>query len=294
MQTRLECIPCFIRQTLEVLHLAAPDRALKEEILRGVLRLLNEVSFSESPPQIAARIHRLIRKVSHDEDPYKRLKHMFNQVAGNLYPQMKEEVASSKNPFETAVRVAVAGNCMDCALVTDLDLADVHRSVREALSARMSMSLTARLSSAVEEADRILYIADNAGEIMFDRILLEEMHPEKVTFAVRGYPILNDATMEDAIATQITDLVTVVDNGSDIPGTILSECSEEFREHFRDADLVIAKGQGNYETLNNSHKPIFFLLKTKCPVVAREMGSPQGVPVIAKTNPAMKGGGRYA
>jgi uncharacterized protein with ATP-grasp and redox domains len=262
--------------------------------MRGVLTLLNEVSFTESPPQIAARIHRLIREISHDEDPYNRLKHMFNQVAGNLYPQMKDEVLSSKEPFETAVRVAVAGNCMDCALVTDLDLADVHRSVREALGARINVNSVAQLSSAVDRADRILYIADNAGEIVFDRILLEEMNPDKVTFAVRGYPVLNDATMEDAIATEVSDLVTVVDNGSDIPGTVLNECSQEFRELFVDADLVIAKGQGNYETLNTNRKPIFFLFKAKCPVVAQEIGCVQGMPVISRTNPEMKGGEKHA
>jgi uncharacterized protein with ATP-grasp and redox domains len=294
MQTSLECIPCFIRQTIEVLHLVAPEKALKEEILRHVLKLLNEVNFSESPPQIAAKIHRLIRKMGHEEDPYRRLKHMFNQIASSLYPQMKEEVISSQYPFGTAVRVAVAGNCMDCALVTDLDLADIHRSLREALKAHMSVNSIAQLSAAVDAADRILYIADNAGEIVFDRILLEEMHPEKVTFAVRGYPVLNDATMEDAIATELSDLVTVVDNGSDIPGTVLGECSQRFREHFMDADLVIAKGQGNYETLNTNGKPIFFLFKAKCPVVAREMGCSQGMPVISRTNPEMRGGEMYA
>jgi len=294
MKTFLECIPCFVRQSLEVCHLVTQDRALQEKILRGVLGLLSEIRFDESPPHMATRIHRFIREMTGETDPYKRLKDMFNQVATNLYPQMKEKVKVSPNPFETAVRMAIAGNTIDCALVTELDLAQIHSSIATALSSSIDSDSMSRLASAVRSAERILYIGDNAGEIVFDRILVEEMPCDKVTFAVRGHPILNDATMEDAVATEVTDLVRVIDSGCDVPGTILEECSQSFRDCFNESDLIIAKGQGNYETLSGNGKSIFFLFKAKCPVVAHEIGCELDAPVVYRTNPQKKGGENHA
>ena len=126
--------------------------------------------------------------------------------------------------------------------------------------------------AALGRASRILYLADNAGEIVFDRLLIERMPPGKVTVGVRGFPVINDATMKDAEDTGMTELAEVIDNGSDGPGTILDDCSQSFRDRFDEADLIIAKGQGNYETLSEVDKDIYFLLKAKCAVIARDMG----------------------
>jgi len=139
------------------------------------------------------------------------------------------------------------------------------------MSARLDANL-AEFSRAIAAAERILYLADNAGEIVFDRLLIERLPTEKVTVAVRGLPVINDATLIDAEYAGITELVEVIDNGSDAPGTILEDCSEAFLERFHAADLIISKGQGNYETLSQVHKDIYFLLKVKCPVVARDVG----------------------
>lgn len=279
---------------MEVSHLITHDTGLQEKILRGVLGLLSEIHFDESPPHMATRIHRLIREMTNERDPYKRLKEMFNQVAMNLYPEMKERVRVSLNPFETAVRMAIAGNTIDCALVPELNPAQINDSIENALSSSIDSDSMSELASAISTAEKVLYIGDNAGEIVFDRILVEEMPGHKVTFAVRGYPILNDATMEDAVVTEMADLVRVIDNGCDIPGTILEECSESFRDCFKEADLIIAKGQGNYETLSSNEKPIFFLFKAKCPVVARDIGCQLDAPLVYRANSNRKGGVRYA
>ena len=138
----------------------------------------------------------------------------------------------------------------------------------------------ADLKSSIDRASRILYLADNTGEIVFDRLLLEQMPRDRITFAVKGGPVLNDATREDAEFTGITDLVRVIDNGTDIPGTVLSACSAEFREEFARADLVISKGQGNYETLDEEDKHIFFLLKVKCRVVSDDLHCDVGSAVV--------------
>jgi uncharacterized protein with ATP-grasp and redox domains len=140
------------------------------------------------------------------------------------------------------------------------------------------------LFRAAENAERILYLADNAGEIIFDRLLLNFLPMEKVTLAVRGCPILNDALREDAELAGFTGLVPVIDNGSDAPGTVLEDCSEAFRAHFDQADLIISKGQGNYETLSAMRAPIFFLFTVKCPIVAAQIGEPTGT-MIAKKSP---------
>ena len=139
-------------------------------------------------------------------------------------------------------------------------------------------------SSAISQANNILYLTDNAGEIVLDQLLIEQMPTERVTVAVRGLPVINDATMKDAEETGLTDLVTVIDNGSDAPGTLLEDCSPAFQQCFTDADLIIAKGQGNFESLNEVRKDIFFLLKAKCPLVSEHLGYPVGSLVLKRSN----------
>ena len=136
---------------------------------------------------------------------------------------------------------------------------------------------------ALSKAHKILYLADNAGEIAFDRLLIEQLLPERVTLAVRGAPVINDATMDDARAVGLHEIVEVIDNGSDAPGTILADCSEDFNRRFAEADLILAKGQGNFETLSDDHRKIYFLFKAKCPVIAAHVGLPVGTHVLARS-----------
>ncbi len=133
-----------------------------------------------------------------------------------------------------------------------------------------------KFRKAISMAKSILYLADNTGEIVFDRLLIEQMPLKKITLVVKGSPIINDACLVDAQVTGVADLVEVIDNGSDAPGTILAECSEDFKQRFEKADLIIAKGQGNYETLSDVKKDIFFVLKAKCSVIAKHIGCEVG------------------
>ena len=149
------------------------------------------------------------------------------------------------------MRLAIAGNIMDLAVKTNLGEDEVLASFDDCLAAPLDCHID-EFARAVEKADDILYLTDNAGEIVFDRLLVEQLPRKKVTMAVRGKPVINDATMEDAEYTGLTKVVKIIDNGSDAPGTILSDCSRDFRRHFEQADLIISKGQGNYETLADS------------------------------------------
>ena len=136
------------------------------------------------------------------------------------------------------------------------------------------------LHKQIREAKDILYLGDNAGEIVFDRLFIEQLPYQKLTYVVRGEPIINDVTIEDAREVDMCDLVEVIDNGSDAPGTILDNCSHEFQKRFAYSDLIIAKGQGNYETLSDVDQRIFFLLQVKCPVIARDIGCEVGSFVV--------------
>lgn len=280
MKTSIDCIPCFIRQTLEAIRMVTDEEAVHEKVVREVLHATAAMDFTLSPPKMGQTIHRLIREASGKKDPYYEIKKHCNHLALELYPELKKYVDSSSDRFETSVRLAIAGNIIDFGVTGKLNEDSIHTSIQESLVQLLNKGTVEELKDLIEGAENILYLGDNAGEIVFDRILIEEMPVEKVTFAVRGFPIINDATKEDAKETGLSGLVTVIDNGSDIPGTVLQECSQEIRSYFAQSDLIIAKGQGNYETLSEESKNISYLFKAKCPVIAKDSGCDLGAMVI--------------
>jgi uncharacterized protein with ATP-grasp and redox domains len=279
VKTFYDCIPCLIRQALDAVRLASHDERIHEAVLRGVLHSASEMDLQKSPPEMAQQIHRLIRRLSGCDDPYKELKDRYNRYALVLYPELKQRLDNASDPFETAVRFAIAGNIIDFGVSNTLEKIDLSKTIEQALSERL-LGEAAELNSAIASAEKILYLGDNAGEIVFDRLLIEELPSDKVTFVVKGSPIINDATMDDARTTGMTDIVHVVDNGSDAPGTILEDCSDTLRQLFIEADLIIAKGQGNYETLTDVKRNIFFILKAKCPVIAKHLDCDVGSLVV--------------
>ncbi len=272
MRIYLDCISCFVRQALYAARLATDDEQIHQEVVHGVLRLASRLDMSQSPPAIAQQMHRLIRELIGSDDPYRRVKGRFNNLALRLYPELRKRIMGSEDRLETAIRTAIAGNIIDLGANSSLEEPDVDRAIQGSLAAESDGMQLCSFREAVAQAQTILYIADNAGEIVFDRLLIEQLPYEKVTVVVRGKPVINDATMEDADVAGLTRIVEVIDNGSDAPGTILQDCSAAFRERFSGADMAIAKGQGNYETLSDVDKNIFFLLKVKCPVIARDIG----------------------
>ncbi len=282
MKTFFDCIPCFVRQALDSVRLVTDDEVVHERLLREVLRAASAMDLRQSPPAMGQHIHRLIRRLTRQRDPYGEIKQRHNRLALELYPKLRALVRGSGSPLETALRLAIAGNVIDLGVNARLDESSVSEAIEGALSAPLNGDVGA-FAEAVSSARRILYLADNAGEIAFDRLLIEQMPVEKVTLAVRGAPVINDATIVDAQVAGIPGLVEVIDNGSDAPGTILEDCSPEFRRRFDQADLIVAKGQGNYETLGDVPKDIFFVLKAKCPVIARHLGCHVGSLVLQRS-----------
>ena len=283
MQIFLDCIPCFIRQALDAARLTTDDKRIHEQVVREVIILAKDLDMSQSPPVMGQKIHRLIRELVGTEDPYRGVKEQFNNAALHLYPKMRKYIIESPNMLETAIRLAIAGNIIDFGVNSKLQENELEKTIIECLAAEFTDMQLDPFQQAINQANEILYIADNAGEIIFDRLLIEQLPTEKVVVAVKGSPVINDATMEDAILAGLPRIVDVIDNGSDGPGTILETCSEVFVDRFEEADLVIAKGQGNYETLSDKDKNIFFVLKAKCPVIAQDLGCEVGEMIFRKS-----------
>lgn len=288
MNSHLDCIPCFVRQALDAIRTVTENPALHEQLLRDVLRLTAEMDLSDSPPGIGQRIHRRLRELTGNADPYLTVKRRFNRMALEMLPQVHARIAAAENPFAAAVRLAITGNIIDFGPKGHTTEKDALEAIAQALSGPFHGDLRA-FQDATEQAETILYLADNAGEIVFDRVLIEQLLPKRITLAVRGAPVINDATIEDAELTGLTELVEVVDNGSDASGTILDDCSAAFQKRFYESDLIISKGQGNFETLSDETADIFFLFKVKCPVIAAHIGLPVGAQVLKRNSQVANG-----
>ncbi|MBN1457508.1 MAG: DUF89 family protein [Sedimentisphaerales bacterium] len=283
MKTFLDCIPCIIRQSLDSVRQTTADKQMHEEIMKEVMKLTADIRTDHSPPAIAQQVHRLIRERIDNPDPYHDLKQRSNRMAVKLCAELTPQIRSAVDPFEMAVRLAIAGNIIDLGAKSGVTGDDVKTAISDSLNAKIDSSAIEQMKAEVSKAKKILYLADNAGEIVFDRLLIEQLPAEKVTVAVRGAPVINDATIEDADFAGLTGFVNVIDNGSDCPGTILQTCSELFRDCFARADLVISKGQGNYETLSDENKNIFFLVKVKCQIVAADLNCKVGDIILIKS-----------
>ena len=272
MKTYLDCYPCFLRQALSAARLAGADERRQKAVLDRALDALRQVELSSTPPEIADHVHRIVRQEVGSRDPYRAAKANSTRQALVLYPRMKALLADTDDPLEMAVRLSIAGNIIDLATDQQYDLLD---EVRRVLAQPFAIDDSAALRDALSRAGQVLYLADNAGETVFDRLLIETLHAP-VLYAVKSGPILNDATRDDALAAGVDRVADIVTTGSDAPGTLLGRCSEEFRRSYDTAELVIAKGQANYETLSHEGPRVFFLLQAKCPVTAREAGVPVG------------------
>jgi uncharacterized protein with ATP-grasp and redox domains len=285
MKTQYDCIPCLVRQASEALAMVVEDKKQREHIMRQLLTQIASSKWTGTPPAIAQLLHRTIREMTANKDPYSSIKHEMNRIASELIPRRREMIKNSENPHEAAVRLAIAGNLLDSGAKTQIPAKELPEHLNRILTQKLHGDAEGLFNEA-ERAGNILYLADNAGEIYFDRLLLEMLPLKKITFAVRGSPVINDATMEDAVAAGIHEIARIISNGSDAPGTILDDTSHEFKSCFERAELIISKGQGNYETLSDCRKNICFLLAVKCPVIAKRIGEPVGSMVVKTLNSA--------
>jgi uncharacterized protein with ATP-grasp and redox domains len=280
MKVHLDCFPCFLRQSLIALRQGTKDGKLQEEVLKAVLTDIERTDTSRPPAYTTTFIHRKIRELL-QKDPFREIKSEYNQIALGLYPSLKRMVLESSDPLWTATRVAIAGNVIDFGIFTSVD---IEGTVKRALQNPLAVDGYQPFKTALFGAQEILYLLDNAGEIVFDRILIETIvsHGKKVVAVVKGSPVINDCTMEDAVESGMTGVCEVIDNGSDGVGTILEWTSPGFRRRYAEIPLIISKGQGNFETLRDPEKTIFYLFQSKCEVVSKELGLSLGSMILKK------------
>jgi uncharacterized protein with ATP-grasp and redox domains len=268
MKTELECLPCFFRQIERTLAYAGINGDRGRKIRHMAEAVIQRASLNEVPARTTTLIHRILNRET-GSDPYQKVKDLYNRIALDKLPELGTRVAQSADRLEGGVRVAIAGNVIDFGIYEQVD---IDESLDEAFRLPLSGPVFADFSEALRKAHRILYLCDNAGEIVFDRVLIEILKDrgKDITAVVKGAPVINDATRADADAAGISGCVKVMDNGNDGIGTLLEACSPEFMDAYRAADLIISKGQANFETLVESgDERVFFLFKVKCPVVAK-------------------------
>jgi uncharacterized protein with ATP-grasp and redox domains len=279
MKTSFGCFPCFFTQILKTSALLELNEIQTREAMLRFGTWLPKMPMEASPAANGRQLYRMLSEISGIEDPYRGIKAKCTRTALQLYPELKHRVQSASDPLFEAIRVAVAGNLIDFGTMLDFD---VKEDVAAILAQDFYINDYPGLQSAVSQARDVLVLGDNAGETVFDRILLEEL-PQRVQYVVREKPIINDATCEDARAAGIDQVADIISSGSDAPATIIELCSSEFRKRLSAADLIISKGQGNYEGLSEEALPIYFLLKAKCAVVAEHLDVPQGSLVLLRS-----------
>jgi uncharacterized protein with ATP-grasp and redox domains len=236
----------------------------------------------ESENMLSAEIQRQLQKKLYElkgiVDPYVQEKEESNQLALKLYDSWKPRVLDSENPFNLALRLAIAGNIMDFGANPQFN---IHETIELVLKSEFAVDHSSELKEKIKSAQSILYLGDNAGEIVFDKLFIETMMHPYITYAVKGGPVINDITIEDANKINMNGVADVISNGYDAPSTILEKSSDEFLSQYNSAELIISKGQGNYEGLINQKDPrIFFLLMVKCDVIAELLGVIKGSFVV--------------
>jgi len=280
MKTYLDCIPCFFNQALRAGRIATRDENKLKNLLDEIGTMLRDIPLESTPPETGMLIYEKVREITGEFDPYREIKKESTKKALALYPSLKNEVKKSNDKLLTAIRIAIAGNVIDFGVNRDFN---IEEEIDEILKKDFAIFDYDKFKDYLNKTDEILYIGDNAGESVFDRILIEEMK-KPVIYVVREIPVINDVTYEDAIQAGIDKVASILSSGTSAPGTVLETCNAEFKKVYKNSKFVIAKGQGNYEGLSDEKHPIFFLLKAKCWVIANDIGVNEGDIVLKGIN----------
>jgi len=257
MISDFRCFYCFVRAFEKMLVKENISNEAKASFTLEMISLYQNNLNDFSAPLFSLELHKILRSYTHNHDPYKEEKKKYNNQAISMLPELEYIIRQSVDPFSTALRLAIAGNIIDFAANDNFNL---QATIDRALFTEFAIDHSVRLKDKIEKAETVLYLGDNAGEIVFDKLFIRTINHPDLTYVVRGAPVINDATMEDAEYIGMKEIANVISNGFDAPSTVPDKSSEEFRQYFRKADLIISKGQGNLEglmPLNDDR--IFFL-----------------------------------
>lgn len=280
MKTAIDCLPCYLRQTLQVARLSTSDPELQLQVMRRVAELTRAMDMARTPPENAVPVYQAIAEITACADPYLELKQQSNEQALALLPELQRELQQSNDPLAVALRLAIGGNIIDYGAMHSFDVdAAMERCLKTPFAVDHSRELQQQVRALAKGAN-VLYLADNSGEIVYDSLVVGELTDLglNVTVAVKSGPIINDALLADAEACGLDSIARVLENGTSCPGTPLASCSDALQHAFHNADLILSKGQGNFETLSEVKAEIFFLLTVKCSVVGAHLAEISGTP----------------
>jgi len=278
VKTALECMACYLRQTLQVSRVATGVESSHLKALKRVSELITEMDMERTPPENSVAVYKAISEITGCADPYLEIKQQSNKQALTVLPEFQKEITGSSDPLATALRIAIGGNIIDYGAMHSFDVdAAMERCLKAPFAVDHSQILLQNLR-ALEKGAKVLYLADNSGEIVYDSLVVRELVDMglEVTVVVKSGPIINDALIADAQICGIDQIAHILENGTSCPGTPLDSCSDELLQAFEKADLIISKGQGNFETLSESRAEIYFLLTIKCSVVGEHLAQISG------------------
>lgn len=275
MQINHNCLPCLVNQVVKVAEITNANN--REELFRNVFKFLSEIDFTKSNPEIIGTTFDILKKHIENEDPYLETRNYYNKMFLDLLPTFEKEINQSKYPLELAIKYAIVANIIDFNPIHNNKLDNMMSHFNHIDQFKYTIDHTAKLIQDISLSNKLLYIGDNCGEICLDKLLIKkikEHNPNlEIYFAVRGEPVVNDSIESDAYLVGIDSYAKIISNGDNSLGTVLDRTSQEFNQIYHEADIVIAKGQANYESLSEQKsKNIFFLLITKCLVIANDIG----------------------
>lgn len=274
MKMHDKCLPCIVNQAIKVANLTGVTN--KEDLMKEVFSYLSNMNFESTTPEVIGEIFELIKIQTKHPDPYKETRDYYNSLFMKLLPDFEKKIEESEQSFLLAVRYAIVGNIIDFNPIHNTLLEDVYDYFEQMDELELAIDDSQKLMDEILNANTVLYLGDNCGEICLDKILLKkikQLNPKvRLLFGVRGKPVVNDSIAEDAYAVGIDEYAEIIDNGDGSLGTVLHRTSPEFRAAYEKADIIIAKGQANYECLSEEKKNIYFLLMTKCDVIATDIG----------------------
>jgi uncharacterized protein with ATP-grasp and redox domains len=288
VKSKPDCLHCALKQALSAARAAGvADESRQLEVVRAAELAMSAFRLGFTLAHNSTLALWAAHRALENDDPFAAQKRRYNALALRMFPRLKAIVAGAEDRLEAAVKVAVAGNSIDLGILGQLSghEVDVEGAVADVFARGLAIDDMRALRAALGRSESVLCIGDNAGEIVFDKVLVEEMAQRGVgtVYAVKGRPVLNDATQEDAEAVGMDCVARVISTGSGEIGVPLDACSEAFRSEFAAADLIISKGQGNFESLDDVPGPIFFLLKAKCDVIAAALGVGLGEMVLLRS-----------
>ncbi|MDR1007409.1 MAG: ARMT1-like domain-containing protein [Campylobacteraceae bacterium] len=271
MRIEKECKECILAQAVRVGEILNLDLAQKKAVIALAEKHVKSFDYALTPPQNAYKLYEEIASFLNTEDIYKEIKATSTKKAEELLPECEKLLRNASDILLSAAKIAVAGNVMDLASRVQYGLKEELKNIT---NLKFEIDDFYILKDALASAREIVYICDNAGEEVFDKLFIrtiKRFYPlNHIYYFTRGKPIINDITYKDAINSGLNEYAEVIDSGVPTPGFVYSMASHEAQEKFKRADIIIAKGMGNFECMSeNEQTNIFYLFKVKCAPVGR-------------------------